>query len=162
MGALLVASVASGQLVSRTGRYKWMPIVGGLLVAVALVLLSTLKPEAPLWKICAYLAVTGLGLSTQIMVLIVQNSFPLREVGTATASNNFFRRFRGRSAIDSKDHAPETPPNLTRACRFRWRPRLMAAPDSDGAADRSAGPAVRAVRAGVNHHKRVAFLPRLL
>ena len=44
-----------GQLVSRTGRYKWMPIAGGVLVAVALVLLSTLKPErrsgksAPTW-----------------------------------------------------------------------------------------------------------------
>ena len=94
MGALLVASVVSGQLVSRTGRYKWMPIAGGVLVAIALVLLSTLKPGAPLWEICAYLAVMGLGLglSMQIMVLIVQNSFPLREVGTATASNNFFRQ----------------------------------------------------------------------
>jgi EmrB/QacA subfamily drug resistance transporter len=94
MGALLVASVVSGQLVSRTGRYKWMPIVGGVLVAAALVMLSTLNPGSPLWEICAYLAVMGLGLglSMQIMVLMVQNSFPLREVGTATASNNFFRQ----------------------------------------------------------------------
>ncbi|MHA7303571.1 MFS transporter [Pseudarthrobacter sp. MDT1-22] len=94
MGALLVASVASGQLVSRTGRYKWMPIVGGVLVAGALVLLSTLNPGSPLWEICAYLTVMGLGLglSMQIMALMVQNSFPLREVGTATASNNFFRQ----------------------------------------------------------------------
>ena len=95
MGALLVASVVSGQMVSRTGRYKWMPAVaGGVLVAIALVLLSTLQPGAPLWEFCAYLGVMGLGLglSMQIMVLIVQNSFPLREVGTATASNNFFRQ----------------------------------------------------------------------
>jgi EmrB/QacA subfamily drug resistance transporter len=94
MGALLVASVVSGVLVSRTGRYKWMPIAGGLLVAVALSMLSTLNPASPLWEMCAYLAIMGLGLglSMQIMVLIVQNSFPLREVGTATASNNFFRQ----------------------------------------------------------------------
>ncbi|PNI10507.1 MFS transporter [Arthrobacter sp. AFG7.2] len=94
MGALLVSSIVSGQLVSKTGRYKWMPIAGSLLVAVALVLLSTLKPGQPLWEICAYLAVMGLGLglSMQILVLVVQNSFPLREVGTATASNNFFRQ----------------------------------------------------------------------
>ncbi|GKV73739.1 MDR family MFS transporter [Pseudarthrobacter oxydans] len=94
MGALLVASVVSGQLVSKTGRYKWMPIAGGVIVAAALALLSTLKPEQPLWEICAYLAVMGLGLglNMQILVLIVQNSFPLREVGTATASNNFFRQ----------------------------------------------------------------------
>lgn len=94
MGALLVASIGSGQLVSKTGRYKWMPIAGSVLVGIALVLLSTLKPGQPLWEICAYLAVMGLGLglSMQILVLIVQNSFPLREVGTATASNNFFRQ----------------------------------------------------------------------
>jgi EmrB/QacA subfamily drug resistance transporter len=94
MGALLVASVVSGQLVSKTGRYKWMPITGSLLVAAALALLSTLAPGSPLWVICAYLAVMGLGLglSMQILVLVVQNSFPLREVGTATASNNFFRQ----------------------------------------------------------------------
>ncbi|SDI83831.1 Major Facilitator Superfamily protein [Arthrobacter subterraneus] len=94
MGALPVASVVSGQLVSRTGRYKWMPIAGGAIVAVALALLSTLDPAMPLWVICAYLAVMGLGLglNMQILVLIVQNSFPLSQVGTATASNNFFRQ----------------------------------------------------------------------
>ncbi|WP_104118413.1 MDR family MFS transporter [Arthrobacter sp. B1805] len=94
MGALLVASVVSGQLVSKTGRYKWMPIAGSIIVAVALALLSTLTPEQPLWEICAYLAVMGLGLglNMQILVLIVQNSFPLSQVGTATASNNFFRQ----------------------------------------------------------------------
>ncbi|MHA7146426.1 MDR family MFS transporter [Arthrobacter sp. TmT3-37] len=94
MGALLVASVVSGQLVSKTGRYKWMPIAGSIIVAIALALLSTLTPEQPLWEICAYLAVMGLGLglNMQILVLIVQNSFPLSQVGTATASNNFFRQ----------------------------------------------------------------------
>ncbi|MFJ6359323.1 MFS transporter [Pseudarthrobacter oxydans] len=66
----------------------------GAIVAVALALLSTLDPAIPLWVACAYLAVMGLGLglNMQILVLIVQNSFPLREVGTATASNNFFRQ----------------------------------------------------------------------
>jgi EmrB/QacA subfamily drug resistance transporter len=94
MAALLLASIGSGQLVSKTGRYKWMPIAGALLVAGALVLLSTLAPDTPLWLLCLYIAVMGLGLglNMQILVLTVQNSFPLREVGTATASNNFFRQ----------------------------------------------------------------------
>ncbi|MDR6413302.1 hypothetical protein [Pseudarthrobacter sulfonivorans] len=61
MGALLVASIGSGQLVSKTGRYKWMPIAGSVLVGIALVLLSTLKPGQPLWEICAYLAVWASG-----------------------------------------------------------------------------------------------------
>ena len=94
MGALLAASVISGSLVSKTGRYKWMPIVGSLGVAVALLLLSTISPTTPVWMICVYIAImgAGLGLSMQILVLIVQNTFPNRVVGTATASNNYFRQ----------------------------------------------------------------------
>jgi EmrB/QacA subfamily drug resistance transporter len=94
MAALLISSIASGQLVSRTGRYKWLPIVGTFIVAAALVLMSTMTPELPIWILCSYLALMGLGLgmSMQILILIVQNSFPVREVGTATASNNYFRQ----------------------------------------------------------------------
>jgi EmrB/QacA subfamily drug resistance transporter len=94
MAALLLTSIVSGQLVSRTGRYKWLPIVGTAIVAVSLVLLSTMTPSLPVWVLCAYLAVMGIGLgmSMQILILIVQNSFPVSQVGTATASNNYFRQ----------------------------------------------------------------------
>lgn len=94
MAALLVTSIVSGQLVSRTGRYKWLPIVGTVILAVGLFLLSTMTPALPVYMICVYLAVMGLGLgmSMQILILIVQNSFPISEVGTATASNNYFRQ----------------------------------------------------------------------
>ena len=94
MAALLVSSVISGQLVSKTGRYKWLPIIGTLLVSVSLVLLSTMTPSLPVWALCSYLAVmgVGLGMSMQILILIVQNSFPISQVGTATASNNYFRQ----------------------------------------------------------------------
>ncbi|MGO4382738.1 MDR family MFS transporter [Specibacter sp. RAF43] len=94
MAGLLVTSVASGALVSRTGRYKWLPITGMFIVAGALVLLSTMTPSLPVWVICAYLALMGIGLGTcmQILVLIVQNQFPNSQVGMATASNNYFRQ----------------------------------------------------------------------
>ncbi len=94
MAALLLTSIVSGQLVSRTGRYKWLPIVGTLIVAVSLVLLSTMTPTLAVWVLCTYLAVMGIGLgmSMQILILIVQNSFPVSQVGTATASNNYFRQ----------------------------------------------------------------------
>ena len=94
MAALLISSIISGQLVSRTGRYKWLPIVGTSIVAVALALMSTMTPTLPIWILCSFLALMGLGLgmSMQILILIVQNSFPVREVGTATASNNYFRQ----------------------------------------------------------------------
>lgn len=94
MGALLLTSVVTGWLVSRYGRYKWMPMAGALLVATGLTLLSTMTPQTPLWVFCSYLAVMGMGLGTsmQILVLIVQNTFHVRMVGTATASNNYFRQ----------------------------------------------------------------------
>ncbi len=94
MGALILTSTVSGFLVSRTGRYKWMPIAGALAVTAALLLLSTVGPLVPVWVICVYIAVmgAGLGLTMQILVLIVQNTFPNRVVGTATASNNYFRQ----------------------------------------------------------------------
>jgi EmrB/QacA subfamily drug resistance transporter len=94
MAALLVTSIVSGQLVSKTGRYKWLPITGTAITAVALFLLSTMTPTMPVWVICVYLAIMGLGLGTcmQLLVLIVQNTFPNSQVGTATASSNYFRQ----------------------------------------------------------------------
>jgi MFS family permease len=94
MAALLVSSVVSGQIVSRTGRYKWLPMTGMALVAVSLYMLSTMTPALAVWIICGFLAIMGLGLgmSMQILILIVQNTFPISEVGTATASNNYFRQ----------------------------------------------------------------------
>lgn len=94
MAGLLVSSVVSGKLVTKTGRYKWFPVVGTSIVVVALLLLSTMTPDLPIWILCSYLATLGigLGLSMQILVLVVQNTFPLREVGTATAGNNYFRQ----------------------------------------------------------------------
>jgi EmrB/QacA subfamily drug resistance transporter len=94
MAGLLVTSIVAGQLVSKTGRYKYLPILGSAIVAGALALLSTLSVDMPVAVICGYLAVmgVGLGMSMQILILIVQNSFPVTEVGTATASNNYFRQ----------------------------------------------------------------------
>ncbi|PYG01889.1 Major Facilitator Superfamily protein [Georgenia satyanarayanai] len=94
MGTMLVTSTVTGQLVTRTGRYKWMPITGSLILAVGLMLLSTLTADMGVWHVCLYVGVIGLGLgmSMQVLVLVVQNTFPLREVGTATASNNYFRQ----------------------------------------------------------------------
>jgi MFS family permease len=94
MGSMLVSSLGTGWLVSKYGRYKWMPIAGAALIAVGLALLGTLTPATPLWLFCTYVGLMGLGLGAnmQILVLIVQNSFPNRVVGTATAANNFFRQ----------------------------------------------------------------------
>ncbi|MFB2556185.1 MDR family MFS transporter [Herbiconiux liangxiaofengii] len=93
LAGLLVTGIGGGFLISKTGRYKWMPIVGSLVVAGALVLFSTMRADTPLGLVLVYLAVLGLGigLALQVLVLIVQNSVPHSMVGTATAGNNFFR-----------------------------------------------------------------------
>ena len=94
MGALLLSSILSGILVSRTGRYKVIPIAASVLVALGMWLLSTITVATSLPMICLYMAVLGVGLGgqMQILTLIVQNEFPHRMVGTATAANNYFRQ----------------------------------------------------------------------
>lgn len=93
IAGLMAGAVTTGQLVAATGRYKWMPIASMLVLAVGFWLLSTLSPDTALWVLLAYLFILGLGvgLGMQILVLVVQNAFPDAQVGTATASNNFFR-----------------------------------------------------------------------
>ncbi|WP_082109850.1 MDR family MFS transporter [Demequina phytophila] len=94
MGAMLPTSIIVGRAVSSRGRYKIYPIMGAIIIAVAMLLLSTMSATQPIWVTCAYLAVfgMGLGMQMQVLVLIVQNTFPLTMVGTATAANNYFRQ----------------------------------------------------------------------
>jgi EmrB/QacA subfamily drug resistance transporter len=91
---ILISSVGSGVRVSRTGRYRWMPAAGAFVTAVSLYLLSTLTMDTELWVICLYLFVCGLGtgIGFQILIVMVQNSFPISMVGTATGAHNFFRQ----------------------------------------------------------------------
>ena len=94
MACMLVVSVVVGRRVSNTGRYKVAPIVGSAILGVALLLLATLHADSPVYLICIYLGIMGIGLgaSMQIMTLVAQNSFPLKFVGTATAGQNYFRQ----------------------------------------------------------------------
>lgn len=94
VGGLLITTIASGQIVSRTGRYKWAPILSMLVTAAGVLLLSTMTADTETWVIMIHLFVlgAGLGIGMQNLVLIVQNTFPIAEVGTATAANNFFRQ----------------------------------------------------------------------
>lgn len=94
MGVMLVVSIVTGRVVSKTGRYKGYVTSGTAIVALGLFLLSTVNVDTPTWLFCTYLAVmgAGLGMSMQFLTLIVQNAFPVSVVGTATAANNFFRQ----------------------------------------------------------------------
>jgi EmrB/QacA subfamily drug resistance transporter len=90
-------SIASGQLISRTGRYKIYPIIGALVLIVALLLLSRLGVDTPFWQIALYeyLFGAGLGFTMQTIVTAVQNAVEYRDMGAATSSITFFRQMGG-------------------------------------------------------------------
>jgi EmrB/QacA subfamily drug resistance transporter len=93
MAGLIGTSIISGIAITRTGRYKLFPIVGTLLTAAAMVAMTTLTADTPIWLICVFLFVfgAGLGLIMQVVVLVAQNSVNPTMVGTATSTNNYFR-----------------------------------------------------------------------
>lgn len=94
MAGVLITSTCAGFLATRTGRYKWMPIASCLIAAIGFFLLSRMSVDTPLVAIgaCLFVLGVGIGFGQQILVLVVQNEFPHRIVGTATAGNNFFRQ----------------------------------------------------------------------
>ena len=87
IGGLLVTSISSGRLITRTGHYKAYPVAGTALAA-GLYLLSTMGVRTSHLASSVYLLVLGLGLGLflQVMVLIAQNSAARRDLGAATAS----------------------------------------------------------------------------
>ncbi len=94
MAGTLITTTVTGFIASRTGRVKWMPIAMAATVAGGFFLMSTLSTSTPAWVIMTYFFIVGfgLGIGSQILVLIVQNEFPHAMVGTATAGNNFYRQ----------------------------------------------------------------------
>lgn len=90
---LLIASTASGQIVSRTGRWKVFPIAGTGVTAIGLLLLHQLERTSSDWQMGASFFVfgAGLGLVMQVLVLVVQNSVGYADLGVATSGATFFR-----------------------------------------------------------------------
>ncbi|MFE9659506.1 DHA2 family efflux MFS transporter permease subunit [Streptomyces sp. NPDC005955] len=90
---LLLASTGSGQIVSRTGRWKVFPVAGTGITALGLLLLHRLGPDTSTAVTSAYFFVFGLGLGLvmQVLVLIVQNAVAYEDLGVATSGATFFR-----------------------------------------------------------------------
>ncbi|WSF37329.1 MFS transporter [Streptomyces sp. NBC_01351] len=90
---MLISSTASGQIVSRTGRWKVFPIAGTAVTAVGLLLLHQLHRTTSTWEMSAYFFVfgVGLGLVMQVLVLVVQNAVSYADLGVATSGATFFR-----------------------------------------------------------------------
>ncbi|AJP04646.1 MFS transporter [Streptomyces cyaneogriseus subsp. noncyanogenus] len=97
MGGTVVASIVSGQLISRTGRYRSHPIVGGALSVTGMWLLSRLDADTPRLHYSVWMTVlgAGIGMVMPVLVLAVQNAVRPADLGTATSANTYFRQIGG-------------------------------------------------------------------
>ncbi|AZQ66159.1 MFS transporter [Silicimonas algicola] len=97
MGGLIVTSTLAGQLMSRTGRYKRLPIGSTAILALAMLSLTQVSAETPLWSIALSLGGVGIGLGPvfAVGVAAVQNAVPFAMLGVGTASTNMFRLIGG-------------------------------------------------------------------
>ncbi|MET7359762.1 MFS transporter [Streptomyces sp. NPDC005562] len=93
VAGMLLSTTASGQIVSRTGRWKVFPVTGTAVTALGLLLLHQLDEHSGTWEMSAYFFVFGLGLGLvmQVLVLIVQNAVSYEDLGVATSGATFFR-----------------------------------------------------------------------
>ena len=97
----MVTSVLAGQLTTKTGRYRVFPIVGGVLMAVGMFLLSRIGVHTSRWTTGFDYAILGLGMGClmQMMSLIAQNSVELKDMGVATSSRMFFQQMGGSLGV---------------------------------------------------------------
>jgi EmrB/QacA subfamily drug resistance transporter len=94
---MLLTFIPTGQLVSRTGRYKRFPIIGTAVMVVGLTLLSQLGPTTPFWVSAIFMFVVGFGVGMvmQVLVVVVQNAVAYADLGVATSTATFFRSIGG-------------------------------------------------------------------
>ena len=101
MAGVLVTSIVSGQVISRMGRYRFFPIAGTAIMAVAMVLLAQLHAGTSTWVAAVFACVLGLGLGMvmQVLVLAVQNSVDPSMMGVATSGSTLFRQIGGSIGV---------------------------------------------------------------
>lgn len=101
MLGMLAASVVSGQVISRTGRYKAFPVVGCGIATVMLFLLSTMGPSTSQMTVTVYMVLLGVGFGVTLSTLLVavQNVVSSKDLGVGTSSVNFFRSTGGAVGV---------------------------------------------------------------
>ena len=101
MAGLLIASAVFGAIISKRGRWKAIMVSGAILAVVGSALLGTLHYDTPFVLVAIYMAVlgAGLGMLMQNLVLVVQNSIEVRNLGVATSAVTFFRSLGGTVGV---------------------------------------------------------------
>lgn len=114
---LLIASIFSGNVVSKTGKYRLFPIVGSLVMALGLYLLSLMGRSSGVWLESLYMFVlgVGIGLCMQVLTIAVQNTVDYADLGTATSGVTFFRTLGSSfgTAVFGTIYANTLKPNLS-------------------------------------------------
>ncbi|MFJ1595950.1 MFS transporter [Streptomyces sp. NPDC088261] len=103
IGGLAVSSTVSGQVITRTGRWKAWLVSGGALLTAGLGLLGTIRVDTPYWHIAVYMALMGLGVGMmmQNLVLSTQNQVTAKDLGAASSTVTFFRSLGGAVGVSA-------------------------------------------------------------
>ncbi|MEV0761697.1 MDR family MFS transporter [Nocardia sp. NPDC050435] len=101
VAGMLIGSVGSGQLITRFGKWKGFVVTGGALLVVGFALLSTIDHATNLWLVGLFITTVGLGVGMmmQNLVLAVQNTVSVHNIGSASSSVAFFRTFGGAIGV---------------------------------------------------------------
>lgn len=100
---MLISSVVSGQLITRTGNWKRFVVGGAVVLIIGFALLSTIDHLTPIWQVQVYIAVMGFGIGAlmQNLVLAVQNTVSVQNIGSASSAVAFFRTFGGAIGVSA-------------------------------------------------------------
>ncbi|WP_307159813.1 MDR family MFS transporter, partial [Curtobacterium sp. B18] len=156
VGGLMIASITSGQIVARVGRYRIFPVIGTALVSSGYVVLTFMTIDKPLWFLMIGMFLIGLGLGSvmQSLTLASQGSVEARDMGVATSSATFFRQIGGTlgtavllsilfSVMPSNIlHATADRTDLRSALEAATNPTVATAPANRGVMDEIWSPIV--------------------
>ncbi|MGW8556276.1 MFS transporter [Streptomyces tubercidicus] len=103
IGGLFISSTVSGQVITKTGRWKSWLVAGGVLVTAGLGLLGTIRYDTEYWHIAIFMALMGLGIGMmmQNLVLATQNQVAPEDLGSASSVVTFFRSLGGAVGVSA-------------------------------------------------------------
>ncbi|MEY2245155.1 MFS transporter [Streptomyces sp. BF23-18] len=103
IGGLFISSTVSGQVITKTGRWKYWLVSGGFLVTAGLGLLGTIRYDTAYWHIAIFMALLGLGVGMmmQNLVLSTQNQVAPSDLGSASSTVTFFRSLGGAIGVSA-------------------------------------------------------------
>ncbi|WP_027941456.1 MFS transporter [Amycolatopsis taiwanensis] len=98
---IMIGSQISGRVTAKTGRYKILPVIGTLVIAIGTVLFAQIHFDSPMWQPEVFAMVIGFGLGCcmQTLIIAAQNAGPRRDMGVSTASATFFRQMGGTLGV---------------------------------------------------------------